>query len=203
VVILSGLVVVLATILGVLLLTRDRGDSTDTVAFDAAAGTTTTTRSPSTTRAPSTTALLDPREAFFGELDVLLLRSSQSRGQLSEALAALNTCVDPAPVAGQIRAIEDARNDEIDQVRLLDPPDTETRDLVATLLTALTNSRDSDTTYYGIVTRMSRCEPIGSAALAAETTDQAASAAKRAFVAAYNPIAASYGLKSDWREDQI
>jgi hypothetical protein len=205
VLVLSALIVVLAAILVVLLITRDRGDSTETVAFDSAQGTTTTTRASSTTRAlaPATTAILDPREAFVRDLDVILMRSSQSRGQLSDALTELNTCREPGPVATQIRQIEEARNDEIEEVGQLDPPDADTQALVRTLLAALTNSRDSDATYYDIVSAMSQCESVGARARAAEVTDQAASQAKRDFVAAYNPIAASYGLKSDWREDQI
>jgi hypothetical protein len=203
VMILSGLIVVLAAVLVVLLLTRDRGNSTDTVAFDAAGGTTTTTRGSSTTRAPATTAFVDPRRTFFRDLDLLLVRSSQSRGQLSDALAELNNCVEPAPVASRIREIEVARNEEIDQVGLLEPPDAETQALVETLLDALTNSRDSDGVYYGLVTAMDQCAPIGAGALAAKATDDAATEAKKAFLLAYNPIAGSYGLKSDWQRDQI
>jgi len=201
-IVLAGVLAALVSAAVVALVTRDEG-STDAVTLQAPGSTSTTARSSSTTSRSATTVAIDPRQAFFTDLDVILLRSSQSRGQLSDALDRLSQCVDPAPVAVEIRQIEDARSDEIAQVQQLDPPDPETQSLVSTLLTALSSSRDSDATYYGIVAGMSTCAPVGAAASQAEASDQAASTAKRAFVAAYNPMAATYGVTSNWTEDQI
>lgn len=202
-IVLAGVVAALASALAVLVLTRDDGSSTQAVTLDAPRATSTTSIPPRPTDRTTATTAADLRRAFLTDLDLILVRSAQSRGQLSDALAGLNECVDPAPVAAQIREIEDARIDEIAQVQQLDPPDSETQELRSTLLTALASSRESDATYYRIVVGMLRCEPIGSAAAAAEVSDRSASDAKRAFVASYNPMAAAYGLRSDWTEDEI
>ena len=196
-----GAVVVGAIVTALVLSRSDDGGSTQSLAAASTAGVTTTRPAPATTVAPTTSAVSDG-EAVVRQLDVILVSSAASRGKLSDALAALSTCTDPAPVAAQITAIADDRTDEINQVSRLTPSGAEAT-TVSTLLEALTNSRTSDLTYAGLVSAMDRCAPIGASASAAEVTDQAASAAKRRFVAAYNPLAAGYGLRSDWTEDQI
>jgi hypothetical protein len=186
----------------VVLSRKDDTGSTKALATQSTVAVTTTRSAPTTKPAPTTSAV-DQGEAFVRQLDVILVNSAESRGKLSDALTALSTCSDPAPVEAQISAIADDRKDEIDQVSQLDPSAADATAMKSTLLDALTNSRASDLTYANLVSAMDRCAPLGASASAAEVTDQAASAAKRKFVAAYNPVAAGYGLRSDWTEDQI
>jgi hypothetical protein len=197
-------VITLAAIVA-LFLTRDSDEPNRTVAVDLApapsndsAPRTTSTR---TTATPPTT--IDSREEFVRDVDSILTQSAQSRGKLSDALADLNSCVDPAPIAATIGQIEDARTTEIDQVSRLDAPDAESQALKTQLIDALSYSRTSDGIYYDLVNQMDVCTPLGSQAQAAEASDVAASNAKRSFVATYNQLAAGYGLPSGWTEDQI
>ncbi len=175
-----------------------------------------TTKSPATSASTQTTLLRTPPtssaseslEIYYRQLDAILGQWVGNRGKLSDALNSLGSCTDPTAAASQIQTIAEARQTELDQVNRLTAPDQGSATAKASLVEALDNSLQSDTSYQQVVSAMTTCEPISPTdpnplLVAARRTDQAATDAKIQFVAVYNPAAARYGLRSDWAQADL
>jgi len=204
--IVAGTVVAMALIAGIVVVAVAANSSNSSSKTQASATVTTTSPSTSTSTSTTSTTTFDPSRAPVTQLDAILVQSSADRGSLSVALNGVRNCsMGPGQAAAQIQSIVSGRQSEMTQVNGLDAGSSaEVGSLKSQLLEALSNSLQSDTVYYQVVSSMGACGPITDSAMAsASATDTAATAAKRAFIAAYNPVAAQYGLRADWVEAQI
>jgi hypothetical protein len=170
----------------------------------------TTSATPRTTlpQTPPTSSAAASVEIYYRQLDAILGQWVGNRGKLSDALSSLGSCTDPTAAASKIQTIAGARQTELDQVNRLTAPDQSSATVKASLVDALDNSLQSDTSYEQVVAAMTTCEPISPTdpnplLVAARRTDQAATDAKVQFVAVYNPIAARYGLRADWAQADL
>jgi hypothetical protein len=114
----------------------------------------------------------------------------------------------PWEAQGPIQELAAERGRTLDQVNALDTGGSaEASQAKSYLVSALTASRESDTHYASVVGRMTGCGTLPTADVdfiaARDSSDPAASSAKRSFVAVYNPLAARFGAKSDWIESEI
>jgi hypothetical protein len=166
-----------------------------------AAGSATTILTSSTTSTtPATTATtVDGTRAALVSLDGILTRAATGRANLSTILTSVQppACsMSPAVAYQQLQAVIDNRQSTLAAVQVLDAPGAVAQ-LKTTLISALEASLASDRSYQRAIGHLSSCAALSAAdpsMAAAAGTDATASAAKAAFVAAYNPLAAQYGL---------
>ena len=204
--IVAGALVAMTLIAGIVVVAVAATSSNSSPKTQASGTVTTSSTSTSTSTSTTSTTTFDPSRAPVTQLNAILVQSSADRGSLSAALNGVRDCsMGPGQAAAQIQSIVSGRQSEMTQVNGLDAGSSaEVGSLKSQLLDALSNSLQSDTVYYQVVSSMGACGPITDPAMAsASGTDTAATAAKRAFIAAYNPVAARYGLRADWVEAQI
>lgn len=196
-----AIVVVLALISGGLAFAV-LGKSKDSKSSDAASPS--TTLSPSTTSAPSTTAI-DKVKAQIVAIDGILTTSAVGRASLGSILADVQsrTCTNnPGIAQRQIQGVADNRRSTINSLQKIDGSvSPAVAEMKASLLRGLEASYSSDVSYARAVGMLFQCGPLNPSnpdMAAASVTDGEATAGKQAFVDAYNPVAAQYGLRSDW-----
>jgi Protein kinase domain len=158
----------------------------------AVAGALLATRSPnggSNAEGPGAAAL----GTFVDRIENVLEQSASGRGEIGSALTAgLDCSISPRTAAGRIGSVADNRQSILQQLGTLPAP-TEQADRVVTLLQgALQQSIEADRHYRdGFFTLTSaRCPLPSNVAFAlAAKSDARATAAKKRFVAAFNPLA--------------
>ena len=196
-----GIVVVLALVSGGLAFAV-MGKSKDSSSSNTA--TPSTTAAPSTTAGPATTAV-DRVKAQIIAIDGILTSSAVGRASLGSILADVqsrNCSNNPGVAQRQIQSVADNRKTTIDSLQKIDGSvSPAVAEMKASLLRGLQASYSSDVSYARAVGMLFQCSPLSPSQpdmAAAAVTDGQATAGKQAFVDAYNPIAAQYGLRSDW-----
>jgi len=131
----------------------------------------------------------DEMLAYLKRLEQLIKQSRQGRRMLVDAIAARDS-------AG-MEAVIDNRTSVLDQVRgIAVPNDAAARRCSAALIDSMLASIEADERY------LAWTEGRGGQSAAAPF-DRRAGAAKKRFVREYNALAAGYGLRSDWRVEDI
>lgn len=163
-----------------------------------------TTSAPTTTAGPTTTAV-DRVKAQIVAIDGILTSSAVGRASLGSILGDVQSrsCANnPGIAQRQILNVADNRRSTINSLQKIDGSvSPELAEMKASLLRGLEASYASDVSYARAVGMMFQCGPLNPAnpdMAAASVTDGEATAGKQAFVDAYNPLAAQYGLRSDW-----
>jgi serine/threonine protein kinase len=156
---------------------------------------TSTASTPSASPAASTAALASRQAA---SVNTLLSSSLVSRRALADAVGNIRGCAHVPLSTGHIQRVVDRRSAEYNQAKTLRLNAIAGGPRVkADLLAALRNSLDADQAYLTWAKQMSaRCKPNrkSSAYTAAIAADSQAANSKQAFVRAWNPVAAKYGL---------
>ena len=222
---LVGVVVgVLATAVAVLLVVVLTGDGSE----DEATGTTTTTSTPTTTSmtTPTTIANGDLRGIAL-RLDVILERSARARADVVEVISLVGPeCgMEPSEASTRLFDVEESRQEILSQLSSLQVTGDEEADrLIALLLAAVQDAQHADQHYLAWVnSEYSRFyydnsvwdETTGTSTVncpgeppKTQDWDDAvaasvdATAAKQAFLAAYDPVAERYGLRV-WSASEI
>ncbi|WP_166022163.1 hypothetical protein [Streptomyces chilikensis] len=131
------------------------------------------------------------------QLDALLRENSGRRRSVQGAVRLLQDCRDLSSARGVFQDAAVTRADLLDRLSLLDL-DALPGDLATDLRDAWDASEDADLAYVRIVDEVSgSCSPERVAAVGAwkeaESANERATAAKTAFVAGWNPLAAEHG----------
>jgi serine/threonine protein kinase len=152
---------------------------------------------PGTSAPTSAPARSTPAEAAAA-LDQLLSTSSRSRADVVAAVAAAQSCEDPAGAASTLALAADERTAELQQLGTTDLTAVDsTGQLARTLTDALTSSRAADLSFAAWAASVSGCSaaaPLDADYASAGTSSTAATAAKQEFVNLWNPVASKYGL---------
>jgi len=132
-------------------------------------------------------------------LDTLLASSADARTALHQAVKQVGSCANLGGAASQLQNVVNWRTSEYRQASALTVsalPDGAT--VKSALMTALSRSLKADQDYLTWARQQEAggCIPSSQSATynAAFSTSQRADAAKAAFVQAWNPVAARYGL---------
>lgn len=196
-----GIVVILALLGGGIAFALT-SKSDDASASDRA--TTTTSNGPTTTLG-STTTSIDRVKAQIVAIDGILATSAVGRASLGSILADVQSrsCAnDPGVAQRQILGVAENRRSTITSLQKIDgSASPAVAQMKASLLRGLEASYSSDVSYARAVGMLFQCgtlNPSNPDMAAASITDGEATAGKQAFLDAYNPIAAQYGLRSDW-----
>lgn len=194
--------------------------SASDVSTSTATSTSTTSTSTTTTIDPAVVAQQKADEdlrAVVLKLDVILTQSSQGRGEVAPLVTGVKACtVSPSEAGTKIDSVVRNRQSVLDQVSALDTfgnPDAVS--LVAQLHEAVQASIDADRHYREWMTYLytdyyytypigcpSGAAPTNAAFDAGQAASGRATAAKAAFVDAYNPIAGRFGVAT-WAEKDI
>ena len=142
-----------------------------------------------------------------GVIESELTQLADGRAKLKSALSGLGACkVSPAAAEMQLDAVIANRESIAGQLASLSAPTTQSVYVEALLRSALEHSLAADRHYRSWVSFLQsrpRCSNPASADLtAAQQEDAQATAAKRTFVAAFNPLARRLHLRS-WMAAQI
>lgn len=154
--------------------------------------------------APSDAAL----RGFATKVANLLAQSAEGRREISAALTAATGCrISAQQAVDRLASIAENRQSLLQQVAALDAPTPQAERIASLLQQALARSRESNRHYRDWVRSMDTagggCRlPANEANAAARRQDVLATSAKRRFVAAYNPLARKFGLRT-WRETEI
>jgi serine/threonine protein kinase len=164
---------------------------------------TTTTPSQSTSPTPSTS----PSSSTSGSnvqlqaataLDSLLVDSSRNRANVVAAVAAAQSCQDPAGAATTLTQAADDRAAELQRLQTLDLSAlTGSNQLVGALTSSLDHSQAADQSFAAWATASEGCTgtaPHDSNYAAASDASTAATTSKQQFVNLWNPIAQQFGL---------
>lgn len=147
------------------------------------------------TASPGTSPTPDGRTQAIG-LDTLLNSSSNSRTSLRAALNDAERCVNAASAADTLRRVTDERSGQLARAREL-PVDAIAGGVAirGQLVAALTHSVAADEAFTAWARNVAagRCGHDANYAEAGRQSSSA-TAAKRAFCAAWNPVASRYGL---------
>jgi serine/threonine protein kinase len=150
------------------------------------------------TPSPTSSPTVDTTARAAAALDQLLTTSSHSRADVVAAVAAAQSCEDPAGAASTLALAADERTGELLQLQAIDLSAIDSTGQLARALTAaLTSSRAADLSYAAWAASVSGCSgtaPLGTDYESASTSSMAATAAKQGFVNLWNPIAAKHGL---------
>ena len=199
--ILIGIVIVLALIGGGLAFALTRNSKSSS---SSNASVTSTSVAPTTTAGPTTTAV-DRVKAQIVAIDGILTSSAVGRASLGSILSDVQSrsCTNnPGVAQRQIQAVADNRQATIMSLQKIDGSvSPAVAEMKAALLRGLQASYSSDVSYSRAVGMLFQCGPLNPSQpdmAAASITDGEATAGKQAFLDAYNPLAAQYGLRSDW-----
>jgi RNA polymerase subunit RPABC4/transcription elongation factor Spt4 len=226
-----GLVLVaLIVVFAVILIGRDSGtitatDSTTTsvTSTSTSSSVTSTTLASTTTTAPTTTidaaqqqAAANLRAAMV-DLDGIVAQSSQGRGQVGTVVAGVKACtINPEEASRQINNVIANRQSVLNQVNALNTrANSQVASLQSQLRTAIQASIDADVHYRDWMVYLytdyyytipvgcpSGSAPTNASYDAGNSASSQATNAKRAFVAAYNPLAQNQGLRT-WSDTEI
>jgi hypothetical protein len=146
----------------------------------------------------------DDLRAFAADVQALLVESSQARSQLRAALAGAAQCsLGYGAAAQRVQRVAAARQKLAAKISALDAPTPASRRVATLLMRAADHSLASNLHYrdwlFSLDATTKRCSP-GAAPSTADLTaahreDAQASAAKRAFLKAYNPFARRFGFR--------
>jgi hypothetical protein len=201
------LVVAAAAVLGVLIAGRGGGSP----------GQATGTSSSGTSSAGTSGGSGSDRLAFVRRVDGILSESSTGRQQVSTAITGVqNGCsVSPRSAADTVAQVIVNRQSVLSQASALSAPDAATRTAQTELVSALNASIDANRAYQRWLQNLTSTydtavpagcpggqAPTDSDYAAATAASGRATAAKQAFVADYNPLAAEAGLRT-WAESQF
>jgi pyruvate/2-oxoglutarate dehydrogenase complex dihydrolipoamide acyltransferase (E2) component len=147
--------------------------------------------------AAATTSALASRQA--ASVNTVLSSSLVSRRALADAVTAIRGCAHVPLSTGHIQRVVNRRSAEYDQAKTLKLNAIAGGPRIkADLLAALRNSLDADRAYLTWAQQQMQngCKPAkkSSAYSAAIAADSQAANSKQAFVRAWNPVAAKYGL---------
>jgi hypothetical protein len=162
------------------------------------------------TSATITTAAASPDRAAADRMAALLEQSSASRGQVAAAVQGTAACsLDPGQAAATFGAAAQARQSVLASVTAVDLTGlAEGPQLKALLQQALQHSAEADRHFQTWAQGLSAdgCDRArvtkSTEFAAADAASGRATAAKNAFVAAWNPVAARYGLRQ-WAAGDI
>jgi hypothetical protein len=143
---------------------------------------------------------------FVDRIENVLEQSAAGRREIADALGAGLRCSIPAREAGRrIASVADNRQSILDQLGSLQTPTPQSAQVVTLLQRALQDSIEADRHYrdgfFAIGTRKCPLPRNPSFELAARS-DARATAAKRRFVAAFDPLAQRFHRRS-WSAGQI
>ncbi len=164
-----------------------------------------TTSSSVSSPSSSTTTATDAVRAQVIAIDGIITSSAVGRANLTAILAdvqSTNCTNSPSVAQRQILSVADNRQAAIKSLQRIDSSASPAvAEMKASLLRGLEASYASDMSYaraVGMLVRCGRLSPTQPDMAAAAITDTEATSGKQAFVEAYNPLAARYGLRSDW-----
>jgi alpha-tubulin suppressor-like RCC1 family protein len=130
---------------------------------------------------------------FVSRLEPILVASAAGRRELAAAISAgLRCSISTQAAAGRIARVVDNRNRLLLRLSQVSAPTSRASQAVASLRVGLQHSIEADRRYRDgfLASRGARCPlPRNESFVAAGRSDTLASAAKRRFVAAYNPLA--------------
>jgi hypothetical protein len=181
-----------------------RDDSSAKPAAKAKAKPTPTASTKSTSGATAT------ERAFVVGIDKLVRESAADRSKIVAAVSATqNGCSMPLDkAAAQVNSVATSRTALLRQARSLPAPTPQAVQLKRLFVASLTNSIAANKAFAAWMTGLKGASPCpGSTAgnthfAAAQSASARATAAKTAFVQAYNPVARRYGRRT-WTEAQI
>jgi hypothetical protein len=225
--ILVGVVIgVLATAVAVLLIVVLTGDSSEDEPTATTTSTTTTSTTTTSMTPPTTIANGDLRGIAL-RLDVLLERSARARADVVEVISVVGPeCgMEPGEASTRLFGVEESRQEILSQLSSLQVTGDEEADrLIALLLAAVQDSQHADQHYlnwvnaeYGryyyensVWDETTQTSTVNCPGEPPKTQDWDeavaasvdATAAKQAFLAAYNPVAERYDLRA-WSASEI
>jgi alpha-tubulin suppressor-like RCC1 family protein len=143
---------------------------------------------------------------FVSRLEPILVESAAGRRELAAAISAgLRCSISTQAAAGRIARVVDNRNRLLLRLSQVSAPTTRAAQAVALLRVGLQHSIEADRRYRDgfLASRGARCPlPRNASFVAAGRSDTLASAAKRRFVAAYNPLARQVNRRT-WSASEI
>jgi hypothetical protein len=150
------------------------------------------------TRGSSSSASAE--RTFVDRVENVLVQSAAGRAEIGAALGAGLKCAIPPPEAARrIGSVTDNRQSVLEQLGTLETPTQGAADAVTLLQRSLQTSIETDRHYrdgFAAVTS-ARCPvPRNRDFALAATADAKATRAKRAFVAAFDPLAKRFGARS-------
>ncbi len=145
----------------------------------------------------------DDLRLFVDRVEALLVQSESGRTEIKQALADAFACRISAAEAGdRVMSVADNRQSLLDQLGGLTPPAAGQRASVL-LQQALAHSIEADRHYRDWLSSAGGCSFAQTSNLtAAQREDALASAAKRRFVAAFNPLARKFQRRA-WSDTEI
>jgi len=160
---------------------------------------------PASAQPPNETAL----NVFSEAIESYLVQSARGRTELASALSLSADCTSsPAALAARVGSVADNRQSLLDRLGDLRVPNDEAARVAALLRRSLSHSVEADRHYRDWLTHVRTRRP-GSCSLAqnddfalARQEDAQATSAKQAFVAAFNPMAARFDLRT-WSAGEI
>lgn len=177
---------------------------TKTVVIHPHPSSTTTLVPPTST---SSTSNLQSQQA--AALNGLLAQSSSDRNAIDNATSDIRNCGNLAQNQATLQTAAQSRQTILNQLSQLDTSQLpNSSQLISSLTTAWQASLQSDNSYATWAGDLIQSGCVGQASTddaswqAAQTSDTAATAAKNQFVAAWNPLAATFGLPQ-YQENQI
>lgn len=142
---------------------------------------------------------------FVDRIEIVLNQSANGRAELVSALGAASQCsISPVEAAGRAGSVAQNRQSLLDQLARLQPPTPQAARTLTLLQAALSHSIEADRHYRDWLVSLAGSCPLqqtGDYALA-RSEDVQASAAKREFVAAFNPLARKFNRRT-WSESEI
>jgi predicted Ser/Thr protein kinase len=153
----------------------------------------------------------DELRAFAADVQALLVESSQARSELRAALMGAGQCtLSYAAAAQRVQRVATERQRLAADISALDAPTSAARRAAMLLMRAADHSLASNLHYrdwlLALDATTKKCSPRAAPPTAdltaAQREDVQASAAKRAFLKAYNPLARRFGLRA-WKETEV
>jgi hypothetical protein len=153
----------------------------------------------------------DELRVFAADVQALLVESSLARSELRAALMGAGRCtLSYAAAAQRVQRVATERQKLAADISALDAPTPPGRRAMALLMRAADHSLASNLHYrdwlLALDATAGECRPGTTPSspdlAAAQREDVKASAAKRAFLKAYNPIARRFGLRA-WKESEV
>jgi predicted Ser/Thr protein kinase len=143
---------------------------------------------------------------FVDRIENVLAQSAEGRREIAAALTARSKCAISAGEAGQrIASVADNRQSILEQLGVQQAPTAQTDELVTLLQQALQQSIEADRHYRDalVAAPPNRCTLPDSASFRlAQASNARATATKRRFVAAFNPLALRFRRRA-WSANEV
>lgn len=159
------------------------------------------------TRESSTDDAAAELRPFVNRIENVLQQSANGRGDIATALSAgLNCSITPEEASRSIASVAGNRQSILQQLGSLQTPTRQTDDALTLLRLSLQNSIEADRYYrdgFASIDSGARCPlPQNRDFRLAARSDADATAPKKRFVAAFNPLAARLHLRT-WSADEF